>query len=115
MAAAATFDEKKVTYSQISVGTMLTFKAVMAFGIGLEYRNDQISDMVFTEHYGRPWARANVGYAIPSPILKPFVGLEVAVPLTTASSSYSNPSLERDYLRTVAPKAQLGVYGGIRF
>ena len=42
----------------------------------------------------------NAGYAFPTPLVKPFIGLEVAVPLTD---------------KDLGPKLQIGVYGGIRF
>ena len=46
-------------------------------------------------------------------MVKPFVGLEVALPLTSKSLDLKG-SQEEAY-RSFAPKMQIGVYGGIRF
>jgi hypothetical protein len=97
---------------------MFNFKAVVAVGAGFEYRSESLavsgsgSTNVSTT-YGRPWARLNVGYAIPSPVVKPFIGVEVAAPLT--SKSYDANGSPEDSLKMIAPKLQLGLYAGIRF
>jgi len=99
--------------SHASLGVMANFKAVVAIGAGVEYRDETLSSNGVSSHYGRPWGRVNAGYAIPSPILKPFVGLEVAAPLTSKSLS-ADPS-NTDLLQAMAPKLEVGLYGGIRF
>ena len=96
-----------------SVGLMANFKAVIAVGAGLEYRDELLSSNGVSTHYGCPWGRVNAGYAIPSPILKPFLGLEVAVPLVSRTLSANASST--DQLQAMAPKLQVGLYGGIRF
>ena len=108
--------EGDLKQSYWSVGGMLNFKAVLALGIGLEYRSEDLSTVTRSTTYGRPWVRANAGYAIPSPIVKPFFGVEVAFPLTSKSSNLDvlNTSPE-DALKAVAPKSQFGIYAGIRF
>lgn len=86
-----------------AVGAMFQFKALVAVGAGLDCRFEKATmSNVFssTETTTRPWARVNAGYAIPSPLLKPFIGVEVAAPLTA-----------KDHW----PKLQVGLYGGIRF
>ncbi|WP_243303545.1 hypothetical protein [Geothrix oryzisoli] len=86
-----------------AVGAMFNFKALVAFGAGVDYRFETrtITNVYSSSHtYSRPWARVNAGYAFPTPIVKPFIGLEVAVPLTDEE---------------LGPKLQIGVYGGIRF
>ena len=102
-----------------SVGAMFNFKAVFAVGAGLEYRSESLSvsgssSTNVSTTYGRPWARLNAGYAIPSPVVKPFFGLEVAAPLTSKSYDASNTNAE-DQLKMMAPKLQIGIYAGIRF
>lgn len=103
-----------------SVGAMFNFKAGVAIGAGVEYRNESLglkapgTDISTT--YGRPWARANVGFAFPTPLVKPFLGLEVAVPMTSSSPSatdYNND--EKSFLKAHAPKMQVGIYAGLRF
>jgi hypothetical protein len=58
-----------------------------------------------------------VGYAFAMPVVKPFIGVEVAVPLT--DYSYETPqsmaAANDGYNKAYAPKLQIGVYGGIRF
>jgi hypothetical protein len=58
----------------------------------------------------RPWVKAGVGYAVPTPV-SPFVRLEVAVPLTKDDSTGSAD----DFRKAMAPSLQVGLYGGIRF
>ena len=106
----------KFKHQHLSVGAMFNFKAVVAVGAGIEYRfeklnitNSGLSDTSFN----RPWLRANLGYAVPSPLVKPFFGLEVAVPLT--SKSFDAAASDEDNLKAFAPKLQIGLYAGIRF
>jgi len=99
--------------SSASLGLMANFKAVIAVGAGVEYRDETLSSNGVSTRYGRPWGRVNAGYAVPSPILKPFVGVEVALPLT--SKSLSGDASTADQLQALAPKLEVGLYGGIRF
>ena len=94
--------------SHFSVGAMANFKAYVSTGVGLEYRFEKL-DTGTSTNYGRPWARANVGIAIPSPVLKPFIGLEADIPLTSTKGSLVTQA------KDMAPKSQIGIYGGIRF
>jgi hypothetical protein len=101
-----------------SVGAMFNFKAVVAVGAGIEYRSESLAvsgsgSANISTTYGRPWGRLNAGYAIPSPLVKPFFGLEVAAPLT--SKSYDTYAGAEDQLKALAPKLQIGIYAGIRF
>ncbi|HEX9011603.1 MAG TPA: hypothetical protein VF804_14645, partial [Holophagaceae bacterium] len=67
------------------VGAMVNFKALVSVGAGVDYRFEKATQSnVYTADYtfSRPWARANVGYAFPTPVVKPFLTLEVAAPLT---------------------------------
>jgi hypothetical protein len=98
--------------SHWSVGAMFNFKAVLAVGAGLEYRAEKLETLNESTTYNRPWARLNVGYAIPSPLVKPFIGVEVAFPLTTTSNKFDTID---NTLQSMAPKSQFGIYAGIRF
>lgn len=99
--------------SHWSVGAMFNFKAVLAIGAGLEYRSEKLTADLDSTTYGRPWARVNAGFAFPSPLVKPFIGLEVAVPL--ASKSFDVAASDSENLKALAPKLQVGVYAGLRF
>jgi hypothetical protein len=106
----------KYHHEHMSVGAMFNFKAGVAFGAGIEYRFEKLGMTnvpVSDASYNRPWLRANVGYAIPSPVVKPFIGLELALPLMSKSASLT--ASNDDNLRAFAPKLQIGLYGGIRF
>lgn len=95
------------------VGAMFNFKAVVAVGAGVEYRSEKLSSPGTSATYGRPWARVNAGFAFPTPLVKPFIGVEVAAPLV--KKDYSDTLGSEDALKALAPKLQIGVYGGIRF
>ncbi|HEX9009850.1 MAG TPA: hypothetical protein VF804_05745 [Holophagaceae bacterium] len=95
------------------VGAMFNFKALVAVGAGVEYRSEKITGPTTSTTYGRPWARVNAGYAFPTPLVKPFIGIEVAAPLT--KKDYNDSLSSEDTLKAFAPKLQVGVYGGIRF
>jgi hypothetical protein len=101
------------TSSHASLGLMANFKALVAVGAGLEYRAEKASSNGVSTSFGRPWGRVNAGYAWPLPILKPFLGLEVAMPLV--SKSVQNDSSNTALLQAMAPKMEVGLYGGIRF
>jgi len=95
------------------VGAMFNFKALVAVGAGVEYRSEKMSVPGLSTTYGRPWARVNAGYAFPTPLVKPFIGIEVAAPLV--KKDYNDSLSPEDTLKAFAPKLQIGVYGGIRF
>ncbi|HEY3400632.1 MAG TPA: hypothetical protein VGK03_08375 [Geothrix sp.] len=100
-----------------SAGAMVNFKAVVAVGAGLEFRSERLSGDLAgisdSTTYNRVWARLNAGYAIPSPVVKPFFGVEVAFPLSTKSLDLNAST--SDALKSLAPKSQFGIYAGIRF
>jgi hypothetical protein len=112
-----TADIGEFKQSHWSVGAMFNFKAFVAVGAGLELRSERLSGTLAgtTESttYSRAWARLNAGIAIPSPVVKPFLGLEVAFPLSTQSLSLN--SSNSDVMKSLAAKSQFGLYAGIRF
>lgn len=59
----------------------------------------------------RPWIKAGIGFSIPTPILSPFVRLEVAV----AAAKTDKMNNGDEVRKTLAPNYQIGIYGGIRF
>ena len=96
-----------------SVGAMLNMNAFLSGGIGLEYRFETYEYQGFSTSASRPWLRANLGVSIPSPILKPFAGVEADLPFT--STKLGDGTSADDRARSMAPKAQFGLYAGIRF
>lgn len=103
-----------------SAGLMFNFKAFVAVGAGVEYRGEKLSlvgpGVNQSTTYGRPWARINVGFSFPMPLVKPFVGVEAAAPLRSANVSDTEYLSDPDKaLKAHAPNFQVGIYGGIRF
>jgi hypothetical protein len=102
-----------------AAGAMVNWKLLVNVGAGVEYRSEKqtwrstypaaVSQGDTTQ--GRTWARVNVGFSIPTPIVSPFFLLEVAAPVSKNSST----STPKDLSEALAPQLQVGVYAGIRF
>lgn len=105
------------------VGAMFNFKAFFEVGAGVEYRSEKLTSnfggVDSSTTYGRPWARAHVGLSFPTPIVKPFVGVDIAAPLVSESApanyGFGFGSDQEKTLKSHAPNFQVGLYGGIRF
>jgi len=111
-------------YNYWAVGAAVNWDFLVRVGVGLEYRSEKLN---FTDNpapqfnksttYGRPWIRGTAGFTIPVPVVKPFVGIEAAFPLTTTSltaQDLANNDVDK-LNKSIAPKAQYGIYAGIRF
>lgn len=101
-----------------AVGAMVNWKLIVNVGAGVEYRSEKLTWRSATPGLGsgdttlgRPWARVNLGFSIPTPVVSPFFALEVAAPLSKKDATGS-PS---DFVEALAPQVQVGIYGGIRF
>jgi len=103
-----------------AAGAMVNWKLLVNVGAGVEYRSEKLAWrgnnpalLPFNTEttQGRTWARVNVGFSIPTPIVSPFFLLEVAAPVTKNSST----STGKDFTEALAPQVQIGIYGGIRF
>jgi len=99
-----------------AAGAMVNWKLLVNVGAGVEYRSEKLSwrPMPGTSTdttLGRPWARVNVGFSIPTPVVSPFFLLEVAAPLSKKDAT----STPKDLSEAMAPQVQIGIYGGIRF
>ena len=109
----------KMDHQANSLGLAFIFKMGVAASIGVDYRWDKLEysfeGLSASTTYGRPWARANIGFAFPTPLMKPFLGLEVATALSNKSISASGPATDEEALKALAPKLQIGIYAGIRF
>ena len=99
-----------------AAGAMVNWKFLVNVGAGVEYRSEKLtwrpaSGPSTDTTLGRPWARVNVGFSIPTPVVSPFLTLEVAAPL----SKKDNGGTPGDVSEALAPQVQVGIYGGIRF
>ncbi len=99
-----------------AAGAMVNWKLLVNVGAGVEYRSEKLtfrpSGGGSTDStLGRPWARVNVGFSIPTPVVSPFFLLEVAAPLSKKDST----TTVKDLTDAMAPQVQIGIYGGIRF
>jgi len=99
-----------------AAGAMLRMRAPLDLGAGLEYRFEGANVRYGDSTYQRPWARLHAGFSIPAPVVKPFVVLEFAFPLTSTSLGAGDATSNNDKLaKASGPKAQVGIYAGIRF
>ena len=99
-----------------AAGAMVNWKLLVNVGAGVEYRSEKLSFRPSTgastdSTLGRPWARVNIGFSIPTPVVSPFFLFEVAAPLSKKDTT-SSPN---DLTEALAPQVQIGIYGGIRF
>lgn len=102
-----------------AAGAMVNWKLLVNVGAGLEYRSEKLAWRNYVPALpqgaettqGRAWARVNVGFSIPTPLVSPFFLLEVAAPVSKTSST----NTPKDLTEALAPQVQIGIYGGIRF
>ncbi len=99
-----------------AAGAMVNWKLLVNVGAGVEYRSEKLTYRPNTgvgsdNTTGRPWARVNIGFSIPTPVVSPFFLLEVAAPLSKKDAT----STPKDLTDALAPQVQIGIYGGIRF
>lgn len=101
-----------------AAGAMVNWKLLVNVGAGVEYRSEKQTWRSYIPTLGngdttqgRPWARVNVGFSIPTPLVSPFFLLEVAAPLSKKDAT----ATPKDFAEALAPQVQIGIYGGIRF
>ena len=98
-----------------AIGVQADWKLLLDLHAGLDLRSEKLSTSVNgvkdTTTLTRPWVKAGVGFNMPTPVVSPFVRLEVAVPLSKDDSS-NTPD---DFRKAMAPTLQVALYGGIRF
>jgi hypothetical protein len=113
-------------YKYWAVGAAVNWNFLVRLGVGLEYRSEKlhfnqsfagVTQFDGSTTYGRPWIRGTAGWTIPTPIVKPFIGIEAAFPLTSSSLTANDLiNSDLDHLnKSIAPKAQYGIYAGVRF
>jgi len=99
-----------------AAGAMVNWKLLVNVGAGVEYRSEKMTWRATSlgsgdTTTGRPWAKVNIGFSVPTPVVSPFFTVEVAAPLSKKDSS----TTAKDLAEAMAPQLQIGVYGGIRF
>jgi hypothetical protein len=101
-----------------SAGAMVNWKLLVNIGAGVEYRSEKQTWRTTVPALGngdatqgRSWARLNIGFSIPTPVVSPFFMLEVAAPLSKKDTTATS----KDFVEALAPQVQVGIYGGIRF
>jgi len=99
-----------------ALGVQADWKLLMDLHAGLDMRSEKVTTSAVngvsdSTTFVRPWIKAGVGYIVPTPVVSPFVRVEVAVPLTSYDSSASTD----DFRKAMAPSLQVALYGGIRF
>ena len=100
----------------VAIGVQADWKFLLNLHAGLDMRSEKLTTTTSSGSDSttltRPWVKAGVGFAMPTPVVSPFVRLEVAVPLTTSDTTNSSPD---DFRKAMAPSLQVALYGGIRF
>ena len=99
-----------------AVGAQFDFKLLVNLNVGAEVRQERLTwDLInggpAESTQSRPWLRGGIGFSIPTPVLSPFVRLEVALP----ASQKDRTDTPTEVRKALAPKAQFGVYVGTRF
>ncbi len=99
-----------------ALGVQVDWKLLLNLNVGVEMRRERLSwDLApggkDESTLNRPWARAGIGFSIPSPVVSPFIRLEVALPFSKEDRTSTPDSIRK----ALAPQLQAGLYAGIRF
>jgi len=99
----------------LAIGVQADWKLLLDLHAGLDMRSEKLTTSTATGSDSttltRPWVKAGVGFAMPTPVVSPFVRLEVAVPLSSSDTATTTD----DFRKAMAPSLQVALYGGIRF
>ena len=99
----------------VAIGVQADWKFLLNLHAGLDMRSEKLTTSTSggsdSTTVTRPWVKAGVGFALPTPAVSPFVRLEVAVPLTNSDTTNTADDLRK----AMAPSLQVALYGGIRF
>jgi hypothetical protein len=103
------------TNQYAAIGIQADWTFLLNLHAGMEYRAEKltasINNVTDSVDYYRPWMNAGIGLSLPLPVVKPFVRLEVAVPMTKQTGTTTST----DLIKALAPSLQVSLYGGIRF
>lgn len=108
----------KLSNEYFSIGAQVEWKLLVNLNAGVDLRQEKTkAEWTGGQNHSttitRPWVRAGIGFSVPLPVVSPFIRLEAAYAVKTYDLP-SNPS-DDDFNKAMAPKYQIGLYGGIRF
>lgn len=99
----------------VAVGVQADWKLLVNLHAGVDMRREKLTSTMGgvkeSSTLTRPWVKAGIGFSIPTPVVSPFVRVEVAVPVTKEDKTVTN----EDFRKSMAPSLQVSLYGGIRF
>jgi hypothetical protein len=104
----------------MAVGAQVDWKFLVNLHAGVDIRREKLTSEgasylgAGSTTFTRPWVKAGIGFSMPTPVVSPFVRLEVAMAATKQGSLSASPSAD-DVRKAMAPEYQIGLYGGIRF
>lgn len=106
-----------------SVGAQAQWRYLLQLGLGVELRYEKLEMGYIKTSQVRPWLIARVGYMVPSPGIHPVFGFEIAIPTANQKDpeilidpvSYGRYSEPKSVLKSLSPRYELSLYGGIRF
>jgi len=108
----------KLANEYMAVGAQFDWKFLVNLHVGLDLRREKFTTSEFAAAVNngsttatRPWVRAGIGFSIPTPVVSPFVRLEVAM----AAAKEDKTDSQDNVRKALAPEYQVGLYGGIRF
>lgn len=107
----------KGTYSNqyFAVGVQADWKFLVNLHAGVDMRSEKLTSNIAgvsdSTTVTRPWVKAGLGFSVPTPVVSPFVRLEVAMPVSKEDKTTSPD----DFRKAMAPALQVSLYGGIRF
>lgn len=109
----------KYSTEYMAVGAQVDWKFLVNLHAGIDLRRETLrvegsSVLNGSTTYTRPWLKAGVGFVFPTPVVKPFLRLEVAM-ATTKQGSLDAGSSADDIRKAMAPEHQIALYGGVRF
>jgi hypothetical protein len=104
----------------LAVGAQVDWKFLVNLHAGVDIRREKLTTEgssyagAGSTTYTRPWIKAGIGFSMPTPVVSPFVRLEVAMATTKQGAIGASPSAD-EFRKAMAPEYQIGLYGGIRF
>lgn len=106
----------KYSTEYVAIGVQADWKFLLNLHAGLDMRSEKLTSTTpaglrDSTTVTRPWVKAGVGFSVPTPVVSPFVRLEVAMPLSKEDKTAS----PEDFRKAMAPALQVSLYGGIRF
>lgn len=109
-------DGARLSHASSGLGAELCWKTIATFGLGLDLRKETLeSTGAASTTWHRPWARASMGWDLARTRVTPFLRLEVAMPLAEKSVGPLGPDSDTEAHKSLAPRFQAGIQGGIRF